>query len=190
MKKIFCFALIICALMLLCSCSEDEVPVYDPTAVAPETREELYSYYDQIKRNMTREQIEGLFGEGEIKYDEDGIEMYRSYRNEKKSAGVNIIYKPNDTVYGKILYYNKSADLVPFSNEYTEDRIPEIEEGQIIAKAEEIFGASLEIACTYSDETVGQTSRIRSWFNSDGTNFQVHTTDDIITSRVLNKPER
>lgn len=190
MKKIFCFALIICALMLLCSCSEDEVPVYDPTAVAPETREELYSYYDQIKRNMTREQIEGLFGEGEIKYDEDGIEMYRSYRNEKKSAGVNIIYKPNDTVYGKILYYNKSADLVPFSNEYTEDRIPEIEEGQIIAKAEEIFGASLEIACTYSDETVGQTSRIHSWFNSDGTNFQVHTTDDIITSRVLNKPER
>ncbi len=190
MKKFLCVIVIACILVLLCSCSGDEVPVYDQTAVAPETREELYSYYDQIKRNMTREQIEGLFGEGQIKYDEDGIEMYRSYRNEKKSAGVNIIYKPNDTVYGKILYYNKAADLVPFSNEYTEDAIPEIKEGLLLAKAEEVFGESLEIACTYSDETVGQTSRINSWFNADGTNFQVHTTDGVITSRVLNKPER
>lgn len=178
-------------MVLLCSCAgDDEVPVYDPTAVAPETREELYSYYDQINRNMTREQVEALFGEGEIKYDEGGIEMYRSYRNEKKSAGVNIIYKANDKVYGKILYYNKAADLVQFSNEYIEERIPEIKEGQLLKKAEEVFGTSIEIACTYSDETVGQTSKIHSWFNEDGTNFQVHTTDDVITSRVLNKPER
>jgi len=189
MKKFLSFAAIMCMLLCLCACiGGDDVPVYDDTAIPPETREELYSYYNQVKRNMTRQEIEALFGEGEIKYDEDGIEMYRSYKNEKKSAGVNVIYGMNDKVFSKILYYNRAADLVPFSNEYIESRISEIEEKQPLSKAEAIFGESLEIACTYDEKSATQTSKIHSWFNADGTNFQLHTTNDIITSRVLARP--
>ncbi len=189
MKKKMCFAAIMCMLLILCGCiAEDDVPVYDETAIPPETREELYSYYDQIERDMTREQVEALLGEGQVKYDEDGIEMYCTYCNEKKSAGVNVIYRPNNTVYSKILYYNKAANLVPFSNEYIENKIPEIEDGGALADAEELFGSGLEIVCTYNETNASQDAKIFSWFNADGTNFQIHATNGVVTSRVLNRP--
>lgn len=189
MKKKMLLATVLCALFVLCGCmAEDDVPVYDETAVPPETREELYSYYNQIERDMTRAQVEELFGKGLIRYDEDGIEMYSIYCNEKKSAGVNIIYRPNDTVYSKILYYNKAADLVPFSNEYIESKIPDIEDGGALAVAEELFGAGLELVCTYNETNASQDAKIFSWFNADGTNFQIHATNGVVTSRVLNRP--
>lgn len=194
MKKYIC--IIMAAMLMLCASGcgilgEEDVEVtYDPQAVAPESREELYSYYDKIDRGMSREEITALFGEGETKYDEDGMEMFQCYRNEKKSAGVNVIYKQDDTVYAKILYYNKAEDLVPFSNEYTESLIPEIKENSALSKAEELFGEGLEIACTYNTTGQNATARIYSWFNADGTNFQIHSTNGVVTSRVLNKPER
>ena len=190
MKKIFFIALMLCAMLMLAACSgANDVPVYDDTAVPPETAEELYSYYSQVHRGMTRAAIEALFGAGEVKCDEDGVEMYHSYRNEKKSAGVNVIYRPDDTVYGKILYYNRAADLVPFSNAYDETRIQEIPDNAPIDRAAEVFGQGLELAETYGEMSKEQVSNIYSWFNADGTNFQIHATNGVITQRVLNKPE-
>lgn len=194
MRKIIGAALLVTLLAALSGCSifgeKDVKPTYDPDAVAPETREELYSYYDQIKRNMTQEDVEKLFGKGEEKTDEDGMQIFVRYRNEKKSAGVDILYTELGAVYTKILYYNKAEDLQKFSNQYIEDRISEIEDKDPVTKAEEIFGKGLEIGCSYSPTSSTSETRMYGWYNQDGTNFQIQATDGIITNRVLNKPER
>lgn len=185
--------LVLCAVLLLslCSCfstndGEDKV-IIDPNATPPATKEELYSYYNKVERGMKRADVEKLFGKGEKKYTEDGEEKFTSYINDKRSAGVNVIYSFDDAVLTKILYYNKAADLVPFSSKFYEDRIPQIKEKMPVSKAEEVFGGSgLEIACAYSANSPTSYSKILSWFNADGSNFQIHTNNEIIKQRVLN----
>ncbi len=191
MKKILIAVIAIIMLLSLNSCfgfifnePEEEI-VIDETAIPPETMEELYSYYDKIERGMTKAEIEALFGTGEIKYD-DEMEIFTSYKNEKKSAGVNIIYNYDDTVSAKILYYNKSADLVKFSNEFDEDNIPELSEKDPVSKAEGFFGKGLEIGCQYNANSPTGYSKILSWFNEDGSNFQIHTNNELIQQMILN----
>lgn len=189
MKKFLSLATLVLLLFSLCSClpgDEEDVITIDPTATPPATREELYSYYDQIHRGMTRADIEALFGKGEAKQDEDGQETFIMYKNEKKSAGVNIIYAFDDTVHSKILYYNKAADLVPFCTPFDESKISELEENMPVSKATEVFGGpGLEIACEYSANSPTDYSKILSWFNADGSNFQIHTNNETISQRVL-----
>lgn len=189
MKKILMLMVAVCMMLGLCSClpgDEEDVINIDPTAIPPETEEELYSYYNQVERGMTREDVEALFGEGEAKMSEDGEETYISYKNEKKSAGVNIIYAFDGTVRAKILYYNKAADLVPFCTPYDESKISQLEEKMPVSKATEAFGGEgLEIACEYSVNSPDSYSKILSWFNEDGSNFQIHTNNELIDQVVL-----
>ena len=188
MKKFILFSLTVLMLLSFFSCGlmqEEEEVIIDPTATPPETVEELYSYYNQINRGMSREEVEKLFGEGEVKYDEDGVENFTSYKNEIKSAGVNVIYAYDDTVSAKILYYNKSADLVKFSSSFDENKISELSENEPVAKAEQLFGKSLEIGCIYSLNSPTGYSKILSWFNEDGSNFQIHTNNELIDQLVF-----
>lgn len=190
MKKILVLLLTVVMMFSFSSCfllddPEEEI-VIDETATPPETMEELYSYYDKVERGMTKAEIEALFGEGTVKYDSDDAEIFTSYKNEIKSAGVNIIYSYDDTVSAKILYYNKSADLVKFSNEFDEDKIPELSENEPVAKAESIFGKALEIGCQYNANSPTGYSKILSWFNEDGSNFQIHTNNELIKQMILN----
>ena len=189
MKKFLLFACAAIMILSLCSCLPgDEVDVIhiDPTAVPPATREELYSYYKQVERGMTRTDVEKLFGKGEEKLSEEGERVYISYKNEKKSAGVNIIYAFDDTVHAKILYYNQASDLVPFCTPFDESKISQLEEKMPVSKATELFGGEgLEIACEYSANSPTGYSKILSWFNADGSNFQIHTNNELISQRVL-----
>lgn len=189
MKKFLSLTMAALMIFSLCSClpgDEEDVINIDPTAVPPQTREELYSYYNQVERGMTRADVEALFGKGEVKLSEDGEETFTSYKNEKKSAGVNIIYAFDDTVHAKILYYNKAADLVPFCTPFDESKISQLEEKMPVSKATEVFGGEgLEIACEYSANSPTGYSKILSWFNADGSNFQIHTNNELISQRVL-----
>ncbi len=191
MKKFLIAAIAIIMLLSLNSCfglifnEPEEETIIDETAIPPETVDELYSYYNKIDRSTTKAEIEALFGAGEVKYDED-VEIFTAYKNEKKSAGVNIIYNYDDTVSAKILYYNKSADLVKFSNEFDEDKISELSEKDPVAKAETLFGKGLEIGCQYNANSPTGYSKILSWFNEDGSNFQIHTNNELIAQMILN----
>lgn len=190
MKK---FTLLTCllALLLLCSAcmpmpeSTEEVPQVDPNAIPPETVEELYSYYNRVDRTMTRADVEALFGPGEERKDDTGELMYIAYINEKKSCGVNVIYNYEDTVRAKTLYYNKSEDLIPFANGYTEEALSEIHEKDYLSKAVELFGGEgLEIVCEYSQNNVLDAAKIYSWYNEDGSSVQLHTQGDKISQVV------
>lgn len=192
MKKFLIAVIAIIMLLSLNSCfgfifnEPEEVVTIDETAIPPETMDELYSYYNKIDRGTTKAEVEALFGKGEVKYEGDDVELFTVYKNEKKSAGVNIIYNYDDTVSAKVLYYNKSADLVKFSNEFDEDKIPELSEKDPVAKAEELFGKGLEIGCQYNANSPTGYSKILSWFNEDGSNFQIHTNNELIQQMILN----
>lgn len=165
--------------------STEEVPQVDPNAIPPETVEELYSYYNQVNRTMTRADVEALFGPGEERKDDTGEVMYIAYVNEKKSSGVNVIYNYEDTVRAKTLYYNKSEDLIPFANGYTEEALSEVHEKDKLSKAEELFGGpGLEIVCEYSQNNVLDEAKIYSWYNEDGSSVQLHTQGDKISQVV------
>ncbi len=190
MKK-FSLLLLASLLMLLCSScmpwpeSTEEVPQVDPNAVPPETVEELYSYYNQVDRTMSRADVEALFGPGVERKDESGEPMYTAYVNDKKSCGVNIIYNFEGKVRAKTLYYNKSEDLIPFANPYIEEKISDIGEGDKFVKAEEVFGApGLEIVCEYSQNNVKDEATIHSWYNADGSSVQVHAQSGRISQVV------
>ncbi|MEG2377343.1 MAG: hypothetical protein RSC43_03190, partial [Clostridia bacterium] len=161
--------------------------VVDPTAKPPETREELYSYYNQIKRGMKKEQVEALFGKGTVKQSDDGENMFTLYINEEKSAGVNIIYSFDDIVRTKLLYYNKAGDLTKFSNPFDEKKISEIEEKDQVAKANEVLGgAGLEIAYEFSQNSPTDYSKIIVWYNKNGSSFQLNTNNETITKVIFN----
>ena len=182
MKKFLICALACCMLFCFVGCDfwgEESEIVIDPNAIPPETIEELYSYYNQIERGMTKADVEALFGEGELHYD-DGMPTFTSYKNEKKSAGVNVIYAAGDKVSAKILYYNKAEDLVKFSSSFDPDKISQISEKDPVSKAEELFGKALEIGYEYDANTLTGYSKILSWFNEDGSNLQIHTDNEII----------
>lgn len=189
MKRILSLLMAMLMIGVLCSCfpgDEEDVINIDPTAIPPETVEELYSYYNQVERGMTRAQIEELFGEGEKKIDDDGVETFISYKNEKKSAGVNIIYAYDDTVSAKTLYYNHIKDLIPFATRFDESRISEIKEKMPVSAAVELFGGEgLEIVCEYSVNSPTEYGKVYTWINEDGTSFQLYTNKEIIDQPVL-----
>ena len=162
----------------------------DPTAVAPETREELYSYYDKIERGMSREQVEALFGAGEDSFDQDGAKTYTTYKNEKKSAGVSIIYSFDDSVSAKILYYNNAADLVKFCTPFDDEKLAKLDQDQLMKNVVEFMGDGIELSCEYSANNPSNYSKIYSWFNADGKSLQLYTDNDIIKQMVLNDKEQ
>lgn len=190
MKKISMMLTAFVILLLCSACmpwpeSTEEVPQVDPNAIPPETVEELYSYYNQVDRTMTREQVEALFGPGVERKDEMGEVMYIAYVNEKKSCGVNILYNFEGVVRAKTLYYNQSKDLIPFANGYTEDALSEIKEKDKLSRAEELFGGKgLEIVCEYSQNNPIDESKIYSWYNADGSSVQLHVQSGRITQKV------
>ena len=195
MKKIslvFSFILIglLCTSCMPWTDSAEEIPQVDPNAVPPETMEELYSYYDQVTRTMTREDVEALFGEGVERKDDLGEVMYTAYINDKKSCGVNVLYNFEGNVRAKTLYYNKSEDLIPFANGYTEEALLEVNEKDKLSKAEELFeGPGLEIVCEYSQNNAVDEAKIYSWYNEDGSSVQLHTQSGRITRKIWVRAE-
>ena len=191
MKKFL--MIILSALLILsitsCSLFDDGEVVdtkFDPAATPPESLEELYSYYDQVLRGMTREQVEEKLGPGEDSFDSEGIKTYTTYKHEKKSAGVTVIYSALDTVSAKVLYYNNDKDLVKFCTPFTKEKLEELEQDQLVKNAKEILGDGLELSCEFSANNVTDFSKIYSWFNEDGTSLQLYTDNDIIKQMVLN----
>lgn len=190
MKKIsLVFSLILIG-VLCASCmpwvdSTGDIPKADPNAIPPETVEELYSYYDQVDRTMTREDVEALFGKGVERKDDLGEVMYVAYLDDEKSCGVNVLYNFEGKVRAKTLYYNQSKDLIPFANRYTEDALSQVNEKDKISKAEELFGGKgLEIVCEYGQNNAVDESKIYSWYNEDGSSVQLHTQNGRITQKV------
>ncbi len=194
MKKILMIILSALLVLSLTSCSlfdDGEVvdTTIDPTAIPPETIEELYSYYNQIKRGTTRQQIEALFGIGEDSFDQDGAKTYTTYKNDKKSAGVSVIYSFDDTVSAKILYYNNASELVKFCKPFTEEDLAKLDQDQLMKNVKEILGEGIELSCEYSANNPNNFSKIYSWFNADGSSLQLYTDNDIIKQMVLNEKE-
>ncbi len=190
MKKISLVLSFVLIALLCASCmpwpeSTEEIPQIDPNALPPETVEELYEYYDQVTRTMTREDVEALFGKGAERKDDLGEVMYTSYINEKKSCGVNVFYNFEGKVRAKTLYYNQSKDLIPFANRYTEDALSQVNEKDKLSKAEELFGGpGLEIVCEYGQNNAVDESKIYSWYNEDGSSVQLHTQNGRITQKI------
>lgn len=194
MKKILCLVLSLVLLLSITSCSifddGEEVNVnIDPNAASPETRDELYSYYNQVKRGMTKTQVEALFGIGEDSFNEDGEKTYTTYKNEKKSAGVSVIYAFDESVSAKILYYNNAADLVKFCTPFDDEKLSKLDQDQIMKNVKEILGDGIELSCEYSANNPSNFSKIYSWFNVDGKSLQLYTDNDIVKQMVLNNKE-
>jgi len=195
MKKFLSLILCIVLALSLASCSllddGEEVNVsIDPTAVAPETVEELYSYYNRVERGMTRAEVEALFGVGEDSYDQDGAKTYTTYKNEKKSAGVSVIYAFDDSVSAKILYYNNAEDLVKFCTPFDDAKLEKLDQDQLMKNVKEILGDGVELSCEYSTNNPSNFSKIYSWFNADGKSLQLYTDNDIVKQMVLNDKEQ
>ena len=196
MKKMLLMGTVLALCLGLCGCfpnvdSTNEIPEVDPNAIPPQNREELYSYYDQIQRGMTRVDVEKLFGKGAPMKDDLGEEKYTAYRNDKKSSGVNVLYDFEGKVYAKVLYYNKSDDLRPFASHYDAERLSELDKGKPLSLAEKVFGGpGLEIVCQYSANSPTDTSYIHSWLNDDGSNVQLHSQNGVITQVILNRPQK
>ncbi|MBR5272227.1 MAG: hypothetical protein IKU25_02385 [Clostridia bacterium] len=192
MKKFLCLILSVILILSMTSCSlfdDGEVvdAKSDPNLPAPETLEELYSYYNQVERGMTRAQIEAKFGVGEDSFDEEGAKTFTTYKNEKKSAGVTVIYSFDDSVSAKILYYNNAKDLVKFCTPFDEAKLEKLEQDQLMKNVREILGDGLELSCEYSANSLTNFSKIYSWFNEDGSNLQFYTDNDVVKQMVLNK---
>ena len=176
--------------MTSCSLFDDGEVVdtqVDPNLPAPETLEELYSYYNQVERGMTKAQIEEKFGTGEDSFDEEGAKTFTTYKNEKKSAGVTVIYAFDDSVSAKILYYNNAKDLVKFCTPFDDAKLEKLDQEQLMKTVREILGEGLELSCEYSANNPSNFSKIYSWFNSDGSNIQFYTDNDVVKQMVLNK---
>ena len=194
MKKFLCLILSVVMVLCVTSCSllddgEEVDANIDPTAKAPETVEELYSYYSQIKRGMTKIQVEALFGVGEDSFDQDGAKTFTTYKNEEKSAGVSVIYAFDESVSAKILYYNDAADLVKFCTPFDDAKLEKLDQDQLMKNVKEILGDGIELSCEYSANNPSNFSKIYSWFNADGRNLQLYTDNDIVKQLVLNDKE-
>lgn len=194
MKKISAIFLILAMVLSFASCDllgeEEKIEVtIDPNAVEPQTMEELYSYYDKVKRGMTQDQVEEMFGKGEISYDDEGYPTYTTYTNEQKSAGVSVMYSDTGVVSAKVLYYANSAFLVKFCRPFTKDDLKNLAMDQLVRNAKEFIGEGIELSCEYSANNPADFSKIYSWFNPDGSNLQLYTDNDIIKQMVLNEKE-
>lgn len=158
----------------------------DETLPAPQTRNELYSLYDAVERDMTKAQIEAILGSGTPSHDDYGDVKYINYYNPTKSAGVSIIYDSEDVVETKMLYFNKKANLVPFSGRYDDAKVPYIKSGMTVEEALKHMGsAPLELSCTYNDGGPLNMAKIYCWYNEDTSNFMLHTENGTINNVVL-----
>lgn len=190
MKKLLSLLLATLMLFTLFSCMEtpyenvNDTP--DENLPAPETKEELYSLYDAIERDMPKATVEELFGEGIPSYDDYGDVKYITYHNETKSAGVSLSFDENDLVIIKTLFFNKKENLIPFSGRFFDDKTSLIKEDVTIEKAVEIMGTvPLELSCQFDESGPLSTKKIYCWYNEDGSNFMVNTENGVIESVVI-----
>ncbi|MBE6965774.1 MAG: hypothetical protein IJB42_01715 [Oscillospiraceae bacterium] len=189
MKKFTTILLTLALILTLTAClPNDFADVNDKpndNLPAPATKEELYSLYDAIERDMTRSEIEAKFGTGEPKTDNYGDVKYINYYNEKKSAGVSVIYD-DGIVETKMLFFNSKKNLVPFSGRYIDEKIPEVKSDMTVENAIKIMGsAPLELSCTYDDDGPLDMDKIYCWYNEDASNFMLHTENGIIENVAL-----
>ncbi len=172
MKKIILLLLALLMVFSVTSCFPDEYEGIDDTPdknlPAPETVDELYSVYNQINYDMSKKNVEELFGKGELSSDKASM----TYYNETKSAGVTILYSSNDQIQAKTLFFNTKKNLVPFSKGFDDDKVAKIERDSSIASAVEIIGSSpLEISCTYGKNGPDDLKLLYAWFNEDGSSL-------------------
>lgn len=190
MKK-FVFILLCAALTFsLAGCMQGEYTdvndTPDTSLPAPTSHDELYSLYNKIQRDMTKAQADALFGDGEPVLDDYGDIKYYNYLNDKKSAGVSVIYDVDDVVKTKLLWFNSKKSLVPFSGRYDNDKISKVKSGMTVEKAVEVMGSSpLELSCTFGNEGPLNMKKIYCWYNEDTSNFMLHTDDGTIENVVL-----
>ncbi len=189
MKKLISLLLALTIALTLTAClpndyaSVDDVP--DENLPAPQTKEELYSLYSKLDRDMTKPDIEAMFGEGEPQVDEYGDVKYINYYNETKSAGVSVIYD-DEVIKSKMLIFNKKANLIPFSGRYIDENVPSVKSDVTVEDALEIMGsAPLELSCTYGNDGPLDMAKIYCWYNEDGSNFMIHTDNGVISNVAL-----
>lgn len=190
MKKLTSILLALVMVLTLTSClpsnyeSVNDTP--DETLPAPQTRDELYSLYDAIERDMTKAELESKFGSGTPSYDEYGDVKYINYYNSTKSAGVSVIYDSQDVVETKMLYFNKKANLVPFSGRYDDAQVSYVKSDMTVEEAVKLMNSTpLELSCTYNDGGPLDMAKIYCWYNEDTSNFMLHTENGIINNVAL-----
>ncbi len=172
MKKTLLALLALLMVFSITACFPDEYEginnTPDKNLPAPETVEELYSVYDQIDYDMSKKNVEELFGKGELSSDKVSL----TYYNETKSAGVTILYSSNDQIQAKTLFYNTKKNLIPFSDGFDHKKVSKIERDSSIASAAEIIGsAPLELSCTYGKNGPDDLKLLYIWLNKDGSSL-------------------
>ncbi len=190
MKKFTSILLTLAMMLTLASClpsdykNVNDTP--DETLPAPQTRDELYSLYDAVGRDMTKSQIEAIFGSGTPSHDDYGDVKYINYYNSTKSAGVSIIYDSEGVVETKMLYFNKKSNLVPFSGRYDDSKVSYVKSDMTVEEAVKLMGSTpLELSCTYNDGGPLNMAKIYCWYNEDTSNFMLHTENGIINNVAL-----
>lgn len=192
MKKITTLILALMLTLSLSACLPNDYSnvndTPDENLPAPATKEELYSLYDAVSRDMTKAQIEASLGEGTPMLDDYGDVKYYNYYNETKSAGVSVIYDIDETVQTKMLYFNTKANLVPFSGRFDEEKVPAIKSNMTVEDAIKIMNSTpLELSCTYKTDGPLSMAKIYCWYNEDTTNFMLHTENGTINNVALYK---
>lgn len=188
MKKIL--PLILILVLILSSCLPTEVSkvddVPDETLPAPQSMEELYEIYNGVSSGMTKEELDSLYGEPTPSYDDFGDIKFFTYFNETKSSGVSVMFDYDDVITTKTLFFNKKANLIPFSGRYIDEKIPLIKTDTSLEKAiTEMGSVPLEISCQYTNEGPDSNKSIFCWYNEDGSNFMVHTENGLISNVIL-----
>ncbi|MBR5543412.1 MAG: hypothetical protein IKU65_04885 [Oscillospiraceae bacterium] len=190
MKKFILLLLAVCIALSVTSClpsyykNVNDTP--DENLPAPESMEELYSLYNTVSGKTTKAELDSAFGEAVPSYDDYGEVKFVTYFNETKSAGVSVIFDENDTVTTKTLYFNKKANLIPFSGRFDSDKISLVKSDMLTADALAVMGSSpLELSCAYGDSGPLDMDQIFCWYNEDGSNFMIHTETGSITNIVL-----
>lgn len=191
MKKNAFILILSMLLLMLTSCLPSEyenvADTPDSNLPAPESAEELYSMYNAVERGMTAAELEAKLGSGEPVYDEFGRIKYLNYFNDKKSAGVTVIYD-GDVVLTKTLYFNTKRNLVPFSGRFDESKIPLIKNDMTVSAAKEVMGSMpLEISCNFLPDGPLSTKKIYCWYNEDASSFMIHTENDLVSNVVLHR---
>ena len=191
MKKFVISALTFIMILTLCSCLPNDFKNVNDTPVeslpAPQSLEEVYSLYSKTERNMSKADLDALFGEGTPILDEFGDIKFYNYYNDIKSAGVSVIFDENDVIKTKTLFFNTKQNLIPFSEPYVELNVPSVKSGLALEDAIKIMdnAVPLELSCTFSKEGPLNHEKIYCWYNEDSSNFMLHTENGIIKNVAL-----
>lgn len=190
MKKIFLLAVSFAVIFSLSSCLPSEYKNVedspDESLPAPQTKEELYSLYDQVDRGMTRADAVSKFGEGKVSLDDYGEEKFTTYFNETKSAGVSLSFDADEKVISKTLYFNDKRNLIPFSGRFESDSIHYIKTDMSVSEAKEIMGSEpLELSVAYLSDGPMSTRKIYCWYNEDSSSFMIHTKNELVENIAL-----